>query len=245
MESLEQQYEGGQQGGAAEGDQTQSMSLLGGVARPEGLPEADASGIENADGSGAGRAISQGTVLVIVVAVIAAGSIYAMRLTQGKIANERGAQVEAKMEQILAKLTNPAAISSDDPLHPDTMKALFQDTDKIVGMLETDTDGQQVPVEYVKKNPFELPIQKEADTPTQNVSDRNRERQLKRLQGELKRFSLQTVMNGASGPIAVIDGEFYKKGKTLGSFRIANIDASALTVTLSAAGKSFKLTMND
>ena len=110
MESLEQQSEGGQQGGAAEGDQTQSMSLLGGVARPEGLPEADTNGIENADGSGAGRAISQGTVLVIVVAVIAAGSIYAMRLTQGKIANERGAQVEAKMEEICERVEGTDAI---------------------------------------------------------------------------------------------------------------------------------------
>ena len=243
MQSIHEQDNGGQHEAPTDGEQSQSMSLLGGVARPEGLPQADQNELEAIDESG-GRGLSQGTILVIAVVVIAAGSLYAMRLTHGKIAPDTS-QAEARMEQILAKLSNPAAISDQDPLHPEKMRDLFRDTDKIVGMLKTDLGNQQVPVEYVKKNPFKLGISKPEDKPTRTVSNRNDEAMLKRLRSETSRYSLQTVMNGASGPIAVIDGDFYTQGKTLGSFKIVNIDASTLTVTLAAQGHTFELTMND
>ena len=234
---------------AGQGDESaQSMSLLSGVARPEGLPQADEIDPGQID-EGGSRALSQGTILVIAVVLIAAGSLYAMRLTQGEIDpdSQKQQQVEAKMEQILAKLSNPAAMSADDPLRPANMQALFKDTDKIVGMLDTDLTNRQVPAQFVKKNPFELPqVEKEEKAePKNNYDQQQRQAELRRLRNKLGTLSLQTVMQGGSGPIAVINGDFYKPGQSIEDFKITSINTKTLTVKLTASGETFRLSMND
>lgn len=223
-------------------EQMQAMAMLGGGSRPEGLPQADDADFSYVDEAGGSR-INQSTILVIVVLVIAAGSLYAMRLTQGEITTEAGAKIEAKIEQTLIKLGNPATMSEDNPLRPENLQALFRDTDEIISTLKFDLSGRQVPSDQVRKNPFQLAIKKEAPV-TPDTSGRQREAQLERLRAELSSLNLQSVMGAGGSAVAVIDGEFYQVGQSVGSFRITAIQGSGSIVELSALGEKFQLTMD-
>lgn len=237
------QYNDMQANEAPREEEPQSLSLLGGIAGPSDN-FADVDDIDNITGE-TGKSINQSTLLVIVAVVIAAGSLYAMRWGQGELVdNSSSKKVEAKMEKILAKLSNPAAMQDSDPLREQNLQALFKDTDAIVTMLSVSHTENQVPVEYVQKNPFELSIAKpDADAGPKPANDRQRQQRLKQLETELSRLQLQSVMKGKGAPIAIIGGEFYRSGATVGSFKIVNVDANALTVTLSAEGQQFMLSM--
>ena len=228
---------------APQEEEPQSLSLLGGIAGPSDS-FADVDDVDALAGE-AGRSINQNTLLVIAAIVIAVGSLYAMRWGQGELVDDSSSKkVEAKMEKILAKLSNPAAMQDSDPLREQNLQALFKDTDAIVTMLSVSHTENQVPVEYVQKNPFELAIVKaEEEALPKPANDRQRMQRLKELETELSRLQLQTVMKGKGAPIAIIGGEFYRPGATIGSFTITNVDASTLTVTLTAEGQQFVLSM--
>lgn len=230
---------------ATDDEAAQSMSLLGGVANHDHLPQADDFGDVDAPHGGGG--LSRGTLAVILVALVALGALYAMRVMQGEVGATSDGQVEARMEQILAKLDNPDALDESDPLHPSNMQTLFQDTDAIVASLEIDLAGRQVPAEYVKKNPFTLPIEEEAPEPEvdPDAAERQRQAELRRLEGEVERLNLQSVMGSGSNPVAVIDGEIHRPGDAIRGFEITRIDATAQTVTLEQNGHAFTLSMGD
>ncbi|MFW6060569.1 MAG: hypothetical protein ACODAQ_10325 [Phycisphaeraceae bacterium] len=222
--------------------QMQAMSMLGGASRPEGLPRADDSDFADVDGAG-GSGISQSTILVVVVLVIAVGSLYAMRLTQGDL-SDTDSQIEAKIEQTLIKLGNPEAMSADSPLRPENLQALFRDTDQIISTLEIDLTGRQVPSDEIQKNPFELAIDRSQPADPDAAAGR-RQAELERLREELSQLNLQSVMGDGDGAIAVIGGEFYQVGQTVGSFEITAVDGSNSTVQLTAADETFVLKMGE
>jgi len=218
----------------------QTMSLLGGVARPEGMPEGD----ELTTGPGGGGLLNQGTILIGIVTLIAAGSLYAMRLSQGDLSQDTATkQVEAKIEQALAKLTQPGAMAASDPLSQQNIEALFQDTDSIINMFSTDFTEHQVPAQLIKKNPFAIASTRRADEPPPpDKAEQERLRKLRALATELKGFELQSVMRGAV-PVAVISGEFYRRGDRMGSFVVEQIEP--LKVSVVAEGQRFELKIDD
>lgn len=226
-------------------EQPKTMSLMSGVAGGSGaggLSDADLMGVD----AGRGKRLSQSSLVVIVVAVVAAGSLYLMRLTQGDLsAGGTAGDVEIKIEEALAKLTQPAALSADDPLQKKQLEALFSDTDTIVAMFAADLSAHQVPVEYVKKNPFHLAATEPMGPGVIPVDTTSRDhaRRVAALQKQLDKLSLQTIMVSGNRNVAVIDGEFYQPGQSVGEFTIVSMDA--LTVRLTAGGETFQLTLND
>lgn len=220
-----------------------TMSLMGGIVRPEGLPEAD---LNLGERSG-GRLLGQGTLLLLIVFVIAAGTIYAMHLTKGdlKSGSKSVKEVEARIEQALAKLNKPEAMRSDDPLAPANLTALFQDTGSIVAMFSTDMTQRQVPIEFIKKDPFELSVAKDDQkAPVRNDSESARQARdrKQRIEMEFAQLKLQTVMQGRV-PVAVVNGQFTRVGQTLGSFVVKAIDGTS--VKLEVDGQIFELQMQD
>lgn len=227
----------------------QSMSLMSGVAggaSAGGLSDAELLGV---DAGGGGRRVSQSTLVLVAVAVVAAGSLYLMRLTQGDLA-AGGAATEAsiKIEEALAKLTQPKTLAPDDPLRKQSLRALFQDTDSIIAMFATDLSAHQVPLEQLKKNPFQIAAAPaEAGVLAADTTDRDRAKRLAELREKLETLSLNSIMISGNGPtsrkVAIINGEFYQPGQTVGGFTITSMDP--LAIQLEAAGHSFQLTLND
>lgn len=224
-----------------------SMSLMGGIASEDNAAAAD----EFVIGSErpASKLLSQGTLLVVAVAVVAAGTLYAMRVSQGDIGGETvAADVEARIEQALTKLARPDAMAHDDPLREQNMQTLFQDTQTIVDMFATDPTSEQVPLEYIKKDPFDFTIRKPDPEVDHSANDRlaarraaeAREQALRKITREAEQLNLQTVMKGRV-PVAIIDGEVLRVGQTIGSFTVTKIEG--LSVTLQADTNEFILTL--
>lgn len=196
-------------------------------------------------GDGGSKMLSHGTLLIIAIAVIAAGSLYAMRLTGGGLSTDDATKaVEAKIENFLAKVSNPAAMNSDDPHAPENIDNMTQDTDQIIAVFNDTVIDRQVPVEYVAKNPFALRLT--SDTPdVVSTVDRDTAQRLRKLEDQLAKLELQTVMGGGRIPVAVISGEFYRKDDRVGDFIVTTISPETQSITLVAEGNTFELTMVD
>lgn len=221
------------------------MSLMSGVARPEGMSDPDEFDI---DGLGSKRPkLSQGTMLILVVCVIAAGTLYGMRLSQRKVGSDRHSrEVEKKIDEALAKIDAPSGLDKSSPLNSDRLNDLFKDTDDIVSMFAADTTQRQVPIQFIKKNPFVLPIYQAIEVApvidTAAAMNRAKQKLLEELQKEFESLHLQSVMGG-DRPVAIIDGDLVQPGQSIGSFTVTSIED--LTVKLESSGQSFELGMED
>lgn len=210
---------------------------------PEELPEADAFDLDG------GRthlpAINQGTLLIILVTLVAAGALYAMRATRGDLGGgSAGKAVEAKIEQALAKLTRPEALRSDDPLLTRNLARLFADTDAIIDIFAVDPAEQQVPMAELKKNPFRMLTAASPHDPDAALrqAERDRAKLKKQLTDEYQALRLQSVSGGRL-PIAMIGNNMYREGDRLGSFLVRRIRTEDLAVELLAHDMLFVLRM--
>lgn len=234
-----------QANGAADSE-PQSLSLLGGVAKMDELTEAER--LEMEGGSGGSNPFGQGALIIALVVLVAGGVLYGMRLAQGELSADGDQQVEARVEAALARLTQPQTMRADDPLAQQNLRALFDDTDTIVAMFATDRTANQVPVDYVQKNPFRMHvdeqqvIEKPKDTGPSEAERKARRRA--QLEREIQDLRLQSVMRGRT-PIAIINNEFLREGQTIGSFKVTSISAEKLTVVLENEDDRFTLSMQE
>ncbi len=225
--------------------QASVVMSLHGLGGPEELPEAD--DLQFDEGRPGFRSVSQGTLLIVVVALVAAGALYAMRATHSDLGGSNvNSAVEARVEQALAKLTRPDALSNDDPLLTHNLTRLFRDTDAIIQVFAVDPAQQQVPVTRLKKNPFRVHTARadvlsdpDADA---KAAERERAKLKKKLIDEFKTLTLQSVVAGRI-PIAMISNQMHREGDALGSFTIRAIRTTDLSVELLAHDMLFVLRM--
>lgn len=219
-------------------DAQEPMSMtLSGIGRGDPLPE-DAA-YEEVSASSGGGLLSHSTLLIVAVAVVAAGSLFLMRAFQGDLdSGDETQEIEAKIANALDRLNKPSLLLADDPLLTENLNALLTPTEEITAIFEHDVRDQQVPIDQVKKNPFSLAF---ADNGlSDNTDNRQSNRKLAKLRAEADSLDIQSIMLGARN-IAVINGEFYKRGDRLGSFTITEIEK--FTVHLEAGGASFELSL--
>ena len=222
-------------------DEPGSLSLMGGIAQAEGFEAAD---LDITAMEGGGGVFNKGTLLILLIMLIGAGSLYAMRATQSDMSSdEESKKAEAKVEDLLIR------IKADDDfkanLQPDTST-----TDEILSHLSNNATQKQVPVDMTKKNPFVLAVEKkkavvEANTPKVDESalaaKRAHEQLMRNLNKELDSLKIQSVVPNGRRPAAVINNKLLQVGSTIGSFKVTKIEN--VTVHLSASGEKFKLTL--
>lgn len=218
-------------------EEPKTLSLLSGVGAGAS-PATEAELLESSGGGG--KKVGQGAVVLGVVAVVAAGSLYLMRAAQGSINTAGPAAAEAKIEEVLAKVSKRENLAPESALRTENVEKLFQDTDAVVAMFATNVTEKQVPLQYIKKNPFQIadaPATKH-EGPAQDVGAFAKTQRLKALQAELGKYKLYSVMSGPRS-VAVINGDFYQERQKLGGFVITKIEP--LCVTLAAEGQTFQL----
>jgi len=222
-------------------DTEKAIALMGGSSGPEDLPGADS--IDLGLTAPTNKILPPGTMVIITIIILAAGSLYGMRISQHEITSTKAAQAtEAKIDQVLAKLSQ-AKNQHNNPLNPASIQSLFHDADGIVAMFASDMTQQQVPLEYVKKNPFLLSViaqQKGHQNDTQDDEATKAARLLQQLEGEFNKMELQSVMKGKR-PVAIIDGELVQPGQTIGNFTV--LDIQGLAVLLESNHHKFVLEM--
>ncbi len=224
-------------------DEEEQMSMtLSSIGRGDGGIGEE--GYVSESAAGRGGLLSNTTLLIVVVAVVAAGSLYLMRATQGDLsASQELQEIEAKIDTTLNRLNVPSLLPAGDPLLAENLSALLTPTEDAASIFNHDVRDQQVPIEDVKKDPFSLAL----DNNTLDVSGVNNaadqfDRKVAKYREELHKLDLQSIMLG-SRRIAVIGGEFYQQGDSLGSFRITGIEK--FTVHLEAGGTPFELKLQE
>jgi hypothetical protein len=218
-------------------DTEEPMSMtLSGIGRGDTLP--DDAAFEESVESGGGGLLTHSTLLIIAVALVAVGSLYLMRASQGDLnAGDETLEIETKIANALDRLSKPSLLQSDDPLLSANLDALLTPTEEVTAIFEHDVRDQQVPIEQVKKDPFSLAF---AGSGTPDNTPQQDDRGLEKLREEADSLELQSIMLGARN-IAVVGGEFCKRGDRLGSFTITEIEK--FTVHLEAGGASFELSL--
>ena len=222
-----------------------ALTLMSGVVTPEGLPEAETFDFEK--GSGKRKFLNQGTMLILVIAVIAAGTLYGMRISQREVAPSANTKkAEQKINEALKRLSKPKAVVANDPLALNNIEQLFDKTDKIVSVITGDLTQRQVPVNFVQKNPFVIPTFKSISPRGMSKAERDAEKKRQKLkmqiEKELNTLELQSIMQGAR-PVAIISGELVEPGQKIGRFKVKKIRDVA--VDLEYRGEAYRLMMED
>ncbi len=231
---------------ATNGDDQQAttMPLIGGVLRPDDLPEMTGADI---DAVGGGRSAARGTLLVLLVFAIGVGALCLMRRNQLDDRPSKDVkQAEEKVDQALARLATSFAAAEGDAAEA-PLAGSQNNTEAIVAMFAADPAKQQVPLEYLKRNPFLLAppvvdpeVKPATSAPTGKSLASQKKDRLDPLKRQFATMQLQTVMQGKF-PLAIVDGQIVKAGSSIGPFEVAAIEKR--TVVLTSAGHEFKLNM--
>lgn len=218
-----------------------SLSLMGGIANGDNFDAAD---LDITSMDSGGGFLSKGTLLILLIAMIGAGSLYAMRASQTDMtADEKMRKIEADVENKLIEIKG----NSDFAANLSTNNSV---TDEILGHLSNNATEKQVPVEFTKKNPFVRPAKKVEikvvdKGPTVDESavakQREHEKVLRNLNKELAGLTLKSVLPNGSRSVAVIGNKVVQVGNTVGSFKVTKI--ANVTVTLTASGQTFSLSL--
>jgi len=233
-------------GVASNGDDQQAttMPLIGGVLRPDDLPGTSSADI---DAAGGGSSAARGTLLVLLVFAIGIGTLCLMRRNQLDDKPSKDAkQAEEKVDHALARLATSFAVAEGDASESQ-LAGGQNNTEAIVAMFAADPATQQVPLEYLKRNPFllvpptvDVEVGPATTASASKSSVSQKKERLAQLNRQLASMHLQTVMQGQF-PLAIIDGQIVKAGSTIGPFKVAAIKKR--TVILKSAGCEFSLDM--
>ncbi len=189
--------------------------------------------------------LGQTTLLIVVVALVAAGSLYAMRLTQGHEPKDDSRELEARMDNWITKLSSPDKVDPKDPMHPDNLGLLFHDANQVLTLLNSDSTSHQVPIRYVKKNPFLFSF--DEAQPTDTVADATATelalaRRRLQLEQSLSKYRVDSIMIGRRS-VAIINNEMVQVGDHLGDFVVESIEPMQVTVRLGE--QRFNLAINN
>lgn len=185
------------------------------------------------------KSISKGTIVFVVVAALAGGSLWWMKQRTGGPAPAEAADpgvdaARASIQQFLAGGNGSVA----------EMKSLLADSEKITEKFASYSETSQVPLEDLKTNPFFDAASEDAAAAKAPRIDRNRQLQesqrleLERLTSAAGKFQVQTIFYGRN-PTAMIDGTIVQVGQQIGEFTVKAITSES--VQLAAKGHEFEL----
>jgi hypothetical protein len=211
---------------AEQDEEPSQVPLMTGIGRPEGI-DGDIDFSSMGEGS---KVFNKGTLLIVAVMLVAAAALYGMRLSQNdSVKNDQAKKSEARIEEAIAVLKAPGAGNGKDKV-----EALMNDAQFIIAQLDVDPSKRQVPVEFTKKNPFYLFLDRPAEAgPAKVEPDAEAKRaaeRMKRLESEVAKFKIQSILPNGRKPVAIIDNKIVQLGEAVGSFKIKEIQKLAVVL---------------
>lgn len=179
-----------------------------------------------------------GTVLIILVILVAAGGLFSMRtLAKVSASVQSDTEVESSIETFIATLTGSSGGKSSGT------SVLLRDDDPSLEVLSESYTEHQVPLVNVAKNPFLL-AQKSTDLATNPVVDtggsdriyeQRRRQKIKDIESAKGRLTLTSVLLGST-PLANINGKILRVGNTITmeredvTFTLLGVESDAVTL---------------
>ncbi len=169
--------------------------------------------------------VNRSAVILLITCLMGVGAIYLFGLrNKPKEATAQEQEVEAKVDQVLAKLVNQQKKAE--------ARKLFQDTDNMVRVFYDYPAKQQVEVDQLQRNPFSRILAKDDGANDVDEALKRREQLRTELSGKSAKFVLQSVLQGRKGAKCLIDGNIYSEGETLdGVFKIKKIQSESVILT--------------
>ncbi len=204
------------------------MPLLGDFGNEADVDEFDVGYDSTAESK---QLVQQSALLVGVVVVLAVGMLAGMQLFGGSTATASADTEIASIEDFIRKSQNPDLVAAEDPQHPDRLAAMFSDADRIVQKISMTFPEKRVQAAEIAQNPFSRPeLVASAAAPDTGAAERRRGERLVALQQEVAGLNLQSIMGSGQRSVAVINGDFYRRGQALGAFRVGDIDGGRVAL---------------
>lgn len=196
---------------------------------PDGVGPILGVGADSPIGAPRKSRVSNGSLILLLTVVVAAGVLTIMR--------------RFSMGTGLALLDMTIDYPIDAPRTTD-----IDESHRVIAQLRDSALAVQVPLEEVKKNPFEFSLDEPSDalrpapsTRTVSQAELDRQRRALRIKSTFDSLTLNSVVAGAV-PIARVSGENVRVGDTIqGLFVVQSIHGR--TVELTADGEVYTLTM--
>lgn len=183
----------------------------------------------------AGHSAGRGFLLVVLLAAIAGGTLYAMRVTaSAKVRAVASTVDEAKVTDALKRLTGGKTNASGE------LAAIFADTDDVLIRFIHDPTKKHVDLANLQMNPFELRLVRKAPAEDAQPAKPKGPDPNELLRAELAKLKLQSILVG-NPSLAVINGQVVRDGDQVGSFVVTAVNRGG--VELAANGNTYTLTM--
>lgn len=193
----------------------------------DGMSDGDLDDLALLSGEAKRRRLNDGTIVLVGAVVVAGMVLFGMRWLagqSGKVA--RDGQVEKQVDEFLAALP-VSVINGSDEAEVKT---------GILRSLTDDRTDSQVPLDAVKKNPFESQGQRHEPPPPdpeqtrELVTTQKRAELFSKGQDKVARMEISSIMGSPGRFVAVLDGNVVQVGDEFKGFTIAAI--SQFDVTL-------------
>lgn len=188
-------------------------------------------------GAESAKRSNTGTLLIVLVIIVAAGGLFSMRtLAKVTASVNDDAEVEQTIESLLAQFSGSATPGEGKK------SVLMEDASPALRVLNESYSERQVPWENVQGNPFILAVPTTDATPdvqpdNGNASLRDWERRRREKMAKIdeagKRLTLSSTLLG-SNPLANINNTILRVGDTLKQgdvlFRLTDIRSDSVTL---------------
>lgn len=176
------------------------------------------------DGAAEGKQLAQQSALLIgLVVVLAVGMLAGMQMLGTSETADASPTEIASIEDFIRKSQNPGLVAPEDPQHPDRIQAMFSDADHIVEKISMTFPEKRVQLAETAKNPFSRPQVETLAEPDVDLVEERRRKAIAKLSTEADRLNLQSIMGSGDRSVAVINGDFYRRGQAIGAFRVTGI----------------------
>jgi hypothetical protein len=173
------------------------------------------------------KPLNKGALMMFLILVVGAGSVYFMhRKTGPKAASAASAETAEARKTISTFLsTGDASFKS--------MEMRLKTTEKIVQQFMTYPSATQVPLTDLHTNPFRAhPADDAADNAALSEAAQKKKQEEDRLGAKkaAEALMLQSVISSGTRKACMINSQLYREGETVGDFVIEKISPSSVLV---------------
>lgn len=197
----------------------------------DGMSDGDLDDLALLSGQAKRRRLNDGTIVLVGAVIVAGMALFGMRWLagqSGKVA--RDGNVEKQVDEFLAALPVSVINGSDEA----------EVKSGILRSLTDDRTAAQVPIENVKKNPFQSrgPDHHEPLINCDDIEEQAQKKALSKGQGVVDRMSITSIMGSPGRFVAVLDGNVVQVGDEFKGFTVMGISQFDVTLHQHVVGES-------
>jgi hypothetical protein len=160
------------------------------------------------------KQVSKGTLSIGGILALCAGAVWFMFLRTGP------ATAQAADDSTAESIT---AFVGEGRQHMQLMRQMLQSTEKVVQQFQQSTARNQIPLNKLATNPFQMEVAKKPVNETESASRRRRDEERSAFVENVKTLRLQLIMYGQNQKAAMINDRAILEGQEIESMKVEKI----------------------